>query len=49
MQSRQITGGEYRAVEIFMMPMPEQHRPKSADAALEPPVQTECNFEDDER
>lgn len=48
MQSRQITGGENRAVEICMMPMSEQHRPQSADAALEPPVQAECNLEDDE-
>ena len=29
--------------------MPEPYRPQSADAALDPPVQAECNFEDDER
>ena len=30
------------------MPLPEPYRPQSADTASDPPVQTECNFEDDE-
>lgn len=31
------------------MPLPEPYRTQSADTALEPPVQAECNLEDDER
>lgn len=48
MQSRHVTRGEVWAVEICMMPLPEPYRTQSADAAPDPPVQAECNLEDDE-